>query len=72
MDAKTRSLITTRDVVEDIDRILSCIGVAVTARPLQTKEMDGVLAILQWSGERLCECSRELAGVIDQLTSAPN
>ena len=72
MNVKIRTLTTARDVVEDIDRVLSCIGVAVTARPLQTKEMDGVLAILQWSGERLCECSQELAGVIDQLASAPN
>lgn len=71
MDAKKR-LIITRDVVENIDRVLSCIGVAVSAGPLQTKEMDGVLAILQWSGERLCECSQDLAGVIDQLASAPN
>ena len=63
---------TTRDVVEDIDSVLSCIGVAVIARPLQTKEMEGLLAILQWSGKRLCECSQELGTVIDQLGSVPN
>lgn len=72
MSGKIRKLVKARNLVEDIESVLSCIGVAVTARPLQSNEMDGALVILQWSGQKLYDCSQELGVVIDQLGSVPN
>lgn len=72
MKIEIDALITTRDAVEGIDSVISCISLAVTARPLKTNEMDGVLAILQWTGQRLADCSQDLGAVIDQLGSMPN
>jgi hypothetical protein len=72
MKTMIRTLTTTRDVLEGIDSVLSCVGVAVTAGPLQANEMRGAYEIIRWTGQRLSDCSEELEGVIDQLSSAPN
>lgn len=65
MEQRTRSLITTRDVLDEIDGVLNCVGVAVSARPLSESESDGVVTVLRWTAERLSECSLSLAGIID-------
>lgn len=72
MHTKIRALVIARDTMEAIDDVLNCISAAVTSRPLDPKEMNGVQAILQWSGERLGKCSRELGNVIDQLGKVPS
>jgi hypothetical protein len=72
MKGHMRTIVDTRNTMDEVDCILDCIGVAVTARPLQFKEMHGVLAILQWTAQRLGDCSQDLGTVIDQLGNMPN
>lgn len=70
MEQQLRSLVTTRDALEELDNVLTCIGVAVTARPLSERESDGVAAILRWSAGRLGNCSQELGTLIEHACNA--
>lgn len=65
MEPKTRSLLTARDILEELECVLTCVGIAVSARPLSEYESAGVVTILKWTTDKLNECSQSLGTVID-------
>lgn len=66
MEQHPHSLITTRDTLEELGSVLACIGVAVTARPLNEQESEGVSTVLRWTTSKLDDCSQALEKTIDR------
>ena len=72
MKNHTRKLIKIRDTLEDINGVLTLVGVAVTAKPLSHDESNGIATVLRWTDSKLCECSQELGNVIDKTSHLPD
>lgn len=64
-----RTIIHTRDILEEVAKVLMSLSVSVGARPLSEEESGGVVATMTWSHGRLLECSRELGEVFNQRGS---
>lgn len=64
-EQRTRSLVTTRDVLDELDGVLNCVGVAVSAGPLNESQSDGLVTVLRWTTDKLNECSQSLGRIID-------
>lgn len=64
-----RTIIQTRDVIEEIAKVIMSLSVSVGARPLNEEESGGVVATMNWSHGRLLECSKELGEVFGQTVS---
>jgi len=61
-----RVIIHTRDVLEEIAKVIMSLSVSVGARPLNEEESGGVVATMTWSHGRLLECSKELGELFNQ------
>jgi len=61
-----RTITTTRDIIEEVAKVIISLSVSVGARPLNEEESGGVVATMTWSHGRLLECSRELGEVFNQ------
>lgn len=61
-----RTITTTRDIIEEVAKVIISLSVSVGARPLNEEESGGVVATMIWSHGRLLECSRDLGGVFHQ------
>jgi hypothetical protein len=61
-----RTITTTRDIIEEVAKVIISLSVSVGARPLNEEESGGVVATMTWSHGRLLECSRELGAVFNQ------
>lgn len=61
-----RTITTTRDIIEEVAKVIISLSVSVGARPLNEEESGGVVATMMWSHGRLLECSRDLGIVFNQ------
>ena len=61
-----RTITTTRDIIEEVAKVIISLSVAVGAKPLDEEESGGVVATMMWSHGRLLECSRDLGMVFNQ------
>ncbi|MNL70321.1 hypothetical protein D3C87_1953050 [compost metagenome] len=61
-----RVVTTTRDIIEEVAKVIIGLSVSVGARPLDEDESGGVVATMVWSHGRLLECSRDLGQVFNQ------
>lgn len=64
-----RTIINTRDIIEEVAKVLMSLSVSVGARPLSEEESGGVVATMTWSHNRLLDCSKELGAIFNQAGS---
>lgn len=62
-----RTITTTRDIIEEVAKVIISLSVSVGARPLNEEESDGVVATMVWSHGRLLECSKDLGMMFSQV-----
>ena len=60
------------DTIDEVSRVVICMGVAVASRPLDEYESSGVTAVLRWSAQRLDDSLNVLKGAVFQDDKAPN
>lgn len=60
-----RTVTTTRDIIEEVAKVIIGLSVSVGARPLDEDESGGVVATMIWSSGRLLECSSKLGAVFN-------
>ncbi len=65
-------LIDALDTIDEVSRVITCMGVAVAARALDEYESSGVTVALHWSTQRLVDCSNILRDLVLQDGKAPN
>ncbi|MGY2237587.1 hypothetical protein ACW9ID_21435 [Pseudomonas gingeri] len=63
------------DTIDEVSRVVTCMGVTVAARALDEYESSGVTAVLNWSTQRQLECvegrcpsGRQRPQLIEQFT----
>ena len=61
-----RTITTTRDIIEEVAKVIIGLSVCVGARPLNEDESEGVVATMMWSHGRLLECSSKRGTVVIQ------
>lgn len=61
-----RTVTTTRDIIEEVAKVIIGLSVSVGARPLDEDESNGVVATMIWSSGRLLECSNSLGAIFNQ------
>ncbi len=61
-----RTITTTRDIIEEVAKVIISLSACVGARPLNEDESEGVVATMMWSHGRLLECSSKLSTVVIQ------
>ena len=64
MDERTITI--TRDVIEEVAKVIISLSVSVGARPLNEEESGGIVATMVWTHGRLLECSRDLGMIFNQ------
>lgn len=64
MDERTVTI--TRDIIEEVAKVIIGLSVSVGARPLNEDESGGVVATMMWSSGRLLECSNKLGTIFNQ------
>jgi hypothetical protein len=71
MNNRNRRMIEALDTLDEVARVVTSIGIAVSARPLDEYESSGVNAVLDWSTQRLRDSLQILGDAVDQ-DSPPN
>ena len=61
-----RTVTTTRDIIEEVAKVIIGLSVSVGARPLDEDESGGIVATMMWSSGRLLECSSKLGDIVNQ------